>query len=328
MLFVDDLDRCQPEKIVEILQAVHLLLAFPLFAVVVGVDQRALRQSLRMQFKGLLTQDGQVTHRDEVRRKGQEPNERSATPLDYLEKIFHVPFHLPVMGKESFAELISKLSEPPKTESNAEAAKLKAEAGKGEAVNAFPPQASKEPSIPVPFASEIAGAVLPSVPAKLLDRVVLNEERIAPQPVVVQPVETELIGSVPLHDWERTALRDYHTLIQTPRGATRLLNTYRLVRAGVPKQEWDLFSSGGEYRVAMLLLAAAAGYPASAREWFAELLKPDAEKTILAGEYAEDATLGWDQFKRVFKESITNAADQSTQGVMAKWIERVETFTF
>lgn len=40
VLFVDDLDRCQPEKVVDVLQAVHLLLAFPLFAVVVGVDQR------------------------------------------------------------------------------------------------------------------------------------------------------------------------------------------------------------------------------------------------------------------------------------------------
>ncbi len=37
VLYIDDLDRC-PEKIVfEVLQAVHLLLAFPLFVVVVGV---------------------------------------------------------------------------------------------------------------------------------------------------------------------------------------------------------------------------------------------------------------------------------------------------
>ncbi|WP_269112312.1 P-loop NTPase fold protein, partial [Lentzea aerocolonigenes] len=40
ILYVDDLDRCPPRRVVELLQAIHLLLAFPLFVVVVGVDSR------------------------------------------------------------------------------------------------------------------------------------------------------------------------------------------------------------------------------------------------------------------------------------------------
>jgi KAP family P-loop domain len=40
ILFVDDLDRCPHDKVVDVLQAVHLLLAFKLFVVVVGVDSR------------------------------------------------------------------------------------------------------------------------------------------------------------------------------------------------------------------------------------------------------------------------------------------------
>ena len=36
VLYVDDLDRCPPALVVQVLQAVHLLLAFPLFVVVVG----------------------------------------------------------------------------------------------------------------------------------------------------------------------------------------------------------------------------------------------------------------------------------------------------
>ena len=39
VLCVDDLDRCPPEKVVDVLQAMHLLLYFPLF-VVVAVDSR------------------------------------------------------------------------------------------------------------------------------------------------------------------------------------------------------------------------------------------------------------------------------------------------
>ncbi|MEZ5024500.1 MAG: P-loop NTPase fold protein [Chitinophagales bacterium] len=38
VLYIDDLDRCPPKKVVEVLQAIHLILAFPLFVVVVGVD--------------------------------------------------------------------------------------------------------------------------------------------------------------------------------------------------------------------------------------------------------------------------------------------------
>ena len=112
VLFVDDLDRCQPEKVVDVLQAVHLLLAFPLFSVVVGVDQRCLRQSLREQFKGLLTPDQQ--NGTNGKPTALENNgERPATALDYLEKIFHVPFHLPPMEKEGFENFIEKLTEPP-----------------------------------------------------------------------------------------------------------------------------------------------------------------------------------------------------------------------
>ena len=70
------------------IQAVHLLLAFPLFAVVVGVDQRCLRQSLRMQFKGLLTPTDEQSSRQSSGSQ-QDDEERPATPLDYLEDFPH-----------------------------------------------------------------------------------------------------------------------------------------------------------------------------------------------------------------------------------------------
>src|SRR5437773_4117254 len=83
-----------------------------------------------------------------------------------------------------------------------------------------------------------------------------------------------LIGSVPLFSWEREALKDFFPLIRTPRAATRLLNTYRLVRAGIPAEEWASFCGdqkmNGEFRLVMMLLAAAAGYPAVVRRWFAK----------------------------------------------------------
>jgi hypothetical protein len=51
VLYIDDLDRCPPAKVLEVLEAVHLLLALELFVVVVGVDPRWLRNSLRHQYQ-------------------------------------------------------------------------------------------------------------------------------------------------------------------------------------------------------------------------------------------------------------------------------------
>ena len=76
MLYIDDLDRCRPTQVVDVLQAVHLLLAFPLFVVVVGVDMRWLERALRLHHKDLLDTEG------------------GAEPRDYLEKIFQIPFWL------------------------------------------------------------------------------------------------------------------------------------------------------------------------------------------------------------------------------------------
>lgn len=50
ILYVDDLDRCPADKVVEVLQAVHLLLGMPIFVAVVGVDLRWLLHSLDQQY--------------------------------------------------------------------------------------------------------------------------------------------------------------------------------------------------------------------------------------------------------------------------------------
>ena len=51
VLYIDDLDRCPEDKVVQVLQAIHLLLFFPLFVVVVGVDPRWMLHSLRQHLR-------------------------------------------------------------------------------------------------------------------------------------------------------------------------------------------------------------------------------------------------------------------------------------
>jgi hypothetical protein len=77
VLYIDDLDRCPPSKVLEVLEAVHLLLSFEMFVVVVAVDSRWLTSALT---------DRLVALRSSQATPGQ------PTPKDYLEKIFQLPF--------------------------------------------------------------------------------------------------------------------------------------------------------------------------------------------------------------------------------------------
>jgi hypothetical protein len=97
ILYVDDLDRCQPPKALEVLQAVHLLLAFDIFNVVVSVDGRWLERSLASEYASP----------EQVRVPDQRPS--PFRPQNYLEKIFQIPYSLPPIDKETFGNLVADL---------------------------------------------------------------------------------------------------------------------------------------------------------------------------------------------------------------------------
>ena len=81
VLYIDDLDRCPNDQVIRVLQAIHLLLTFPLFVVFVAVDVRWLRGALAKQYAGQIDDD-----------------EGSASAGDYLEKIFQIPDRVRPMG--------------------------------------------------------------------------------------------------------------------------------------------------------------------------------------------------------------------------------------
>jgi hypothetical protein len=76
VIVIDDLDRCEAKKVVQVLEAVHLLFDYEMFVVVLAVDTRWLAQSLQIRYRQLLGESD------------------SAGPYDYLEKIIQIPVHL------------------------------------------------------------------------------------------------------------------------------------------------------------------------------------------------------------------------------------------
>jgi len=93
VLYIDDLDRCTPTVVANVLAAVHLLLSLPLFTVIVGVDPRWLHSALAQAHTDLFPEG--------------EKSPPSATTNDYLEKIFQLTYTLPAMTAEGCAALVT-----------------------------------------------------------------------------------------------------------------------------------------------------------------------------------------------------------------------------
>jgi hypothetical protein len=104
VLYIDGLDRCPESRVVEVLQAVHLLLSFPLFVAVVAVDARWVSQSLAKKYPGLLTPDG----KDWAAGYGS-GNAETANPYDYLEKIFQIPYWVKPLNEASVRRMVQGL---------------------------------------------------------------------------------------------------------------------------------------------------------------------------------------------------------------------------
>ncbi len=246
VLYIDDLDRCREKTVVEVLQAVNLLLAFPLFVVVVGVDPRWLLHSLEHHSAAL------GAHSDDTSDPELELLWQS-TPLNYLEKILQIPYTLRPMSSIGFGRLVDTLSgaaEKPAQRGGTAATVASAEAsGSGATTDAS--QASSETAAPAKKHS-----------APSIDR--------SPEHLRIE-------------DWEKAFMKLLHELIPSPRAGKRFVNIYRLIRASVGDRDRSLFigdaAKGGEHRCALLLLAMLTGYPAETTEILGELIREDHTET-------------------------------------------------
>ncbi|NEO85060.1 MAG: hypothetical protein F6J87_12535 [Spirulina sp. SIO3F2] len=81
VLYIDDLDRCPPDRVVDVLEAVQLLINTPLFIVVLALDDRYIARALETAYQGVLKRRG------------------NPSGIDYLEKIIQIPYRTrPITG--------------------------------------------------------------------------------------------------------------------------------------------------------------------------------------------------------------------------------------
>ncbi len=318
VLYIDDLDRCTEMDVVKVLQAVHLLLAYPLFVVVVGVDPRWLMHSLRK---------GHLAFEDD---KG--ANAWTTTPQNYLEKIFQIPFALRRMNGAGYGDLVAGLLDPA-----AEVERESVDVVTSGREEPGAPESTGEVMASEAHAVTTSGEEEPA-PIDADDTEVGNRSTTTvspPAPIFVVDREALVIRS-----WEAGYARGLHALIRTPRAVKRFANIYRLLKAPVKDLEGFEGSAKelGEFQVPMLLLAVSVG----ASE-VAKALLPALSESARANSSAYHALMEIDvggldlssttpeavgRIVRDMKDLMAENSFPTSSELLRKWIRRVARYSF
>ncbi len=294
VLYIDDLDRCPPRVVIQVLEAIHLMLALPVFTVVVGVDARWLTRAIRQHYATML--DGAPMH----------PAEGNAFAAHYLEKIFQIPLVLRPMDDEAFAEFVHGIeaSEGHDPES--------AGPSPGDSATTFPPIDQSTPPSTRPATKESMEspqpASSPNPPLELL-----------PRRLYTSPAELSFVATL-------------GPLVSTPRAAKRLINLYRLLRARLRGADLDEFlntsSRETPHRAVLLLLAVLVGHPNTAPQLFDMVAEaaPDGTLLELLDRSDGDPVLG-DKLASLNTANSTIALPERV-GTYQRWLPLVRRFSF
>lgn len=297
VLYIDDLDRCPASQVVNVLQAVHLLLAYPLFVVVVGVDSRWLTNSLSMHYKELGT-------------AFTEAPEAAASPQHYLEKIFQIPYSLRPMSAEGYGKLVGELT---------------AGGGRMPVTQLVTPSvplsgpADAKPSIP---ASAAIGSVLTSEV-----NVTMQQSALAPEPAAVE--ERALV----IRSWEESFAASLYPLIPSPRAAKRLVNVYRVLKASVSGAQLQVFegteTEPGQFQIPLLLLAIQICDAPTATAWFSDLMAGQGQRNSTKDAFIHTANeASRKRLMERIQHIFTEAGFPKDATLLTYWIPLVSRFTF
>jgi predicted KAP-like P-loop ATPase len=89
VVFIDDLDRCNPGTVIDIFEAIRLFLFVPNSVFVIAADEDLIRYAVSTKFPGF--------------------QERSGIGRDYLEKLIQYPVKVPALGKSEIENYIKLL---------------------------------------------------------------------------------------------------------------------------------------------------------------------------------------------------------------------------
>lgn len=246
VVFIDELDRCPLERIVDILEAIKLFLAEDIFIVFLGVDTRVAAEAIRLHYKDVKNPD---------------------LPREYLEKIVQLPLRVPQADETEIKKYLSSFMPGIVAEQNGNGDGARATGQTSETTpdksyksvtpNTFEQAANRNadrgaaattPNTPAPSppplnvpSGERTNA-LPASPGVGKPGVVRNSRAAQAAASAISSLPT-LLDTQLEYDWIAIMAREF--LESNPRRIKRLLNTYRYVKIlasaseGVVLTEWQ-----------------------------------------------------------------------------------------
>ena len=97
VIFIDDLDRCLPEKAVQTLELIKTVFNTESFAFVLALDEEVIERG--------------IGHRYQAYNFAGKKPEMPITGFEYLEKIVHLPFKLPALTEKQARHFVERLEE-------------------------------------------------------------------------------------------------------------------------------------------------------------------------------------------------------------------------
>jgi hypothetical protein len=310
VLYIDDLDRCPPDRVKQVLEAIHLLLSFKLFVVVVGVDARWVKYALVNESSKLL--------------RNEETDER-ATAFDYLEKIFQIPFTLKPLNSESRKKLLSSyLNSVTQTDKEQTSiSKLAENISSTEPVQEIIEQALQSTIVPEATInlSEIISSnqektSLSNIVSETNEQIAPEQIKLSRQQLIISPEEIEFIHKIS------------NLLGNKPRTIKRFVNIYRLIRVHNEVPDYSI-TTHADHLAIMLLLALVTGCNADAGAIF-QLFTKTSKDTF--NEFVTDQTLletmenNTELYNTITK--LSEIEDRIEMSLIQKYIPFISRFSF
>lgn len=322
VLYIDDLDRCPAERVFEVLQAIHLLLAFDMFVVVVGVDERWLTRALALARAGMLRgHDRSASETDKALRDLNIHPGDTARPADFLEKIFQVAFWLQPLESHGFSRMLDEMLRLDKMR-----LARSTESGGKRAAAAKPEQGTER--------REAAGETATAGEALAMG----NEPEESGDITSARP------EAVAISETEAKMMRQLAPILgRSPRTAKRFVNLYRVLKAreyvaSTLNPLLEAESLGG-----MLLLALVTGHPRGTKELLDTIEEAPAEQQVTAfmtwAAQPAPALQGgeglgklWNTLPAAIGEVISTTTaehlSQLSMGHLQRWLPTVRRFSF
>lgn len=315
VLYIDDLDRCNEEVVVKVLEAIHLLLAFELFVVVVGVDPRWMHNALENKYRKQLKKH--IGLKNDENKTDTSTALDEASSYDYLEKIFQVPLSLKEINQAGKCKLIDeqlKIKEQ----------QVQTEPGKPDIKTII------DTEIKIPSGEEKKPAddnnELPPQPKVVPEMTQKQEAEKKQNEMAVKRAKEMLVISPD----EIKFMKDITDLIgNSPRTVNRYVNIYRIIRSHRNLNTTNFPIQ--DYCAIMILLGIVTGLPNESEKFFSELAQ------VKTGTFESFVNKTGDEFqslksacKVLFKISETSqkTVGKLTIKFMKQKFELVQRFSF